>query len=243
MGLLGDEHVTGVTEVSGRQLPLQPIQRPGQALFGNDQIELLRAAGRSVTFKRGEILLTEGAHSGRTFLIEQGQVKVTASSLNGYTTLLAFRGPGELIGELSALDNGTRSGTATAISGVEAIAIPAAHFRSLLAEHGELALAVLKSVIARLRDSDRRRAEFGSHSTRARVASLLVELVDNLDTPEPRAAKVIVVTQQELAGAVGTSRESVVRSLRELRRDGLVETSRGKVTVLDRDLLAGSIGS
>ena len=174
------------------------------------------------------------------FLIEQGRVKVTVSSRRGFTTLLAIRGPGELIGELSALDGEMRSGTATTLSDVRAVEIRADRFRMLLERHGDLALAVLNSVVGRLRDSDRRRAEFGGQSTKRRVASVLVEMAERYGASKPgaAAAKVIAVTQQELANASGTSRESVVRSLRDLHGAGLVETGRGKVIVLDPASLA-----
>jgi CRP/FNR family transcriptional regulator, cyclic AMP receptor protein len=211
--------------------------------FGTDHLSLLRAAGHLASWSRGSVLVREGEESGSAFLIERGQVKVTVSSRSGYTTLLAIRGPGELIGELSALDGQRRSGTVTALSVVQATVIPAASFRSLLGSHGELALAVLRLFVERLRESDRRRAEFGGHSARTRVVYVLVEMAERYGTAAPRrgAAKVVPVTQQELASAAGTSRESVVRSLRDLHRDGLVETSRGKVIVLDPTLLADSV--
>ena len=215
--------------------------RPGH--LRGDQTMLLRAAGHPASWPRGSVLVREGEDSGSTFLIERGQVKVTVSSRTGYTTLLAIRGPGELVGELSALDSCRRSATVTAVSAVQAIVIPAVRFRDLLESHSELALAVLKSVVGRLRDSDRRRAEYGGHNARTRVAYLLVEMAERhgIASPQTETAKVIAVTQQELAGAAGTSRESVVRSLRELHRDGLVETLRGKVIVLDPNLLAESV--
>ena len=97
----------------------------------------------------------------------------------------------------------------------------------------------------RLRDSDRRRAEFGSQRTKLRVASVLVEMAEYYGTAKPGAgaAKVIAVTQQELASASGTSRESVVRSLRDLHNAGLVEKGRGKVIVLDPASLAELVRS
>jgi CRP/FNR family transcriptional regulator, cyclic AMP receptor protein len=212
-------------------------------LFGADQILLLRAVGHPASWSRGSVLMTEGENSAGVLLIERGQVKVTVSSRSGYTTLLAIRGPGELIGELSALDGQRRSGTVTALSEVHATVIPAPSFRSLLEGHGELALAVLKLFVGRLRESDRRRAEFGGHDSRTRVVYVLVEMAERYGAAvsESGPAKVVTVTQQELANASGTSRESVVRSLRELHRDGLVETRRGKVIVLDPKSLADSV--
>jgi CRP/FNR family cyclic AMP-dependent transcriptional regulator len=236
-----------VTDISGASLREVQITWRAQSPrpFSPDQVALLRTAGRPTTWNRGSFLLTEGERAGDAFLIERGKVKISVVSDSGYTTLLAFRGPGELLGELSALDSRARSATATAMSAVQATRIPAAGFRRLLEQHGALTLAVLNSIVGRLRESDRRRAEFGGHSAGRRVAQVLAELAERHGQPPagPGAAKVVAITQQELASAAGTSRESVVRSLREMHRDGLIKTSRGKVIVLDPNLLAAAVNN
>jgi CRP/FNR family cyclic AMP-dependent transcriptional regulator len=198
-----------------------------------DHIALLRTAGRPGAWPRGAVLLRTGEEADRTLLIERGQIKITVESDRGYTSMLAIRGPGELVGELSALDGRARSATATAMTEVLAVVITADRFLHLVRGNGALALAVLNSVVGRLRDSDRIRAEYGAQGASARIVYALLDLgAQHGSTPTQSAeARVIAVTQQELASAAGTSRESVVRALRELHREGLIETARGKVTI------------
>ena len=162
-------------------------------------------------------------------LIERGLVKITTESYRGYTTVLAVRGPGELIGELSTIDGQVRSATAIAMTAVQAIVIPADRFHALLEENGAFTLTVLSLVVGRLRDSDRTRAEFGAQSASERVARVLLDLAQRhgLRVRGNEASRIVAVTQQELAGVAGTSRESVVRALRDLGRAGLIVTSRG----------------
>jgi CRP-like cAMP-binding protein len=101
-----------------------------------------------------------------------------------------------------------------------------AEFRDFLATHPQATFAVLRVVTARLHDADRRRVEFGSTDVLQRVAQVLVELVD-------RHGVVIDLTQEELAGMVGCSRESIVRALRPLRATEVVATERRALRVLD----------
>ena len=181
----------------------------------------------------------EGDPSDHVLLITAGQVKISAAQEAGGETVLAVRGPDDLVGELSAIDHEPRSATATAVTAVEAVVVTANAFRAVLSEHPDAALNLLRTVIARLRAADRQRVEFGSQATLARLARRLVELTEAHGHRQPDGAVVIdlPMTQEELAGWVGSSRESVARALRALRAAGVVATARRGVTVLDENQL------
>ncbi|WP_405017871.1 Crp/Fnr family transcriptional regulator [Kitasatospora sp. NBC_00070] len=207
-------------------------------------IKVLRAAGSVHIWRRGTVLMREGEPADRVLLLERGLVKITSESATGYTSLLALRGPGELVGELSCVDGGPRSATATAMGSVAGVAVPVARFEALLGQQDGLALAVLRMVAWRLRDADGQRGDFGARSASVRTALALARLAGRYGTPVPGApagspARRLAVTQQELAGAAGSSRESVVRVLRQLGEAGLVVTSRGMVLVVDPVALVG----
>ncbi|BBC34822.1 hypothetical protein SGFS_061160 [Streptomyces graminofaciens] len=203
--------------------------------FTADELRIVRDAGRRRDWEHGETLMREGSPSDDIVLVEDGLVKISAETANGYTSVLALRGPGELLGELSCVDGGPRSATVTAIRAGRGVVVTADRFRQLLTQPGPLALAVLRSVTARLRHSDRLRAEHGAYPAGARVARVLADLAlcHGVPVADPPGAVVVRITQEELAGAAGTSRESVARTVRELRRDGLVTVTRGRAVVPD----------
>lgn len=211
-----------------------------QLPFTQGELTLMHEAGRERSWRRGEALLSEGSSPDDVILIGAGLVKVVRQSPNGYTSVLAVRGPGELLGELSCLDGRPRSASAVAMQHVTGVSVLAGRFLRLLEEHGGLALAVLRTVAGRLRDADRRRADQGAYAAGVRVARVLVELAvsHGVPVPVPAGALAVVVTQKDLAGAAGTSRESVVRILRDLHEEGLVTTVRGRLLVTDPDGLA-----
>ncbi|MFD4501330.1 Crp/Fnr family transcriptional regulator [Streptomyces sp. NPDC058457] len=213
--------------------------RPGGskvAFFSPGEAKLLREAGHPRGWARGEVLMREGEEAHSVVLLTDGLVKVTVDSANGYTSLLALRGPGELLGEFSCIDGRPRGATVTAMRRSEGAVLAAEAFLRLLERDPGLCLSVLRSVVGRLRDSDGLRAEQGARTTRARVAGLLVKLAVQYGAAAPETlpgAVAVQVNQRELAAATGASRESVVRCLRAMQQEGLVATRRGRTVVLD----------
>ncbi|MDH4148090.1 MAG: Crp/Fnr family transcriptional regulator [Acidimicrobiia bacterium] len=209
----------------------------------------LEEAGVRRLVRRGEMIVREGEPSTSVVALLDGVAKVTKVATDGREALIELRGPGELLGELGAVDGAPRSASVTALTTISLLVIPAAAFRRLLADRAGVANAVLAVVVARVRRAGERQLEQTASSTTARVSGRLAELAESFGRPRseprpggrPEASRVIEVdspiSQQELADWVGASRDAVVRALTELRGDGVVETSRQRFTVLDPDRL------
>jgi len=203
----------------------------------------LVGAGTARHYRKGEPLFVAGDAGGFVVLLTAGRVKVTAPAPTGAEAVLSLRGPGDLVGELSALEDtpGERVATVVALEPVVCRVMRADDFRSILAGHPAIALGLLRMVSARLRASDRRIVEYGAYDTVRRLARLLAEMAGEAAGPaaEGRGGGAGVhvlrtgLTQDDLAGMVGASRESVARALATLRSLGLVSTGRGHVDVRD----------
>ena len=214
---------------------------PALQVFSPEHLTLLRDAGVVETWQHGDVLLRQGERADRAILLRKGVVKVVSESVGGYTSLLAFRGAGELVGELACIDGGTRSASVIATQDGHGVAVSGSRFAALLRANGDLGLAVLRSISARLRHSDVQREAMGAEPAATRVARLLVEMSDRYGVDASAwapTARSVRITQHELASAVGTSRESVVRTLRELQSCELVATRRDVIVVLDPASLA-----
>lgn len=206
--------------------------------------EELLVEGHRRRYASGDVLFREGTRSSSVVLLQRGRVKVTSISEDGHEIVLAIRGRGDVLGELGVLDGSPRSATVTAMDEVEAVIVPAGRFRGLLERDGRLALAVLRTVVGRLRDADRKRVEFGALDVPARVALRLLELADRYGRPSDDGMRITVrLTQEELAGWVGSSREAVVKALRTFRERGWVDTGRRQLTILDEEALRRHAGS
>ncbi len=169
-------------------------------------------------------------------VLVSGRVKVTYLTRDGREVILDFRGPGDLLGEMAVVDGNPRSNTVKAIEDVEALAIAAADFKALVATSSTLPNQLLQNMIRRFRDSDRKVIEFGASHTVGRVAARLVEMVERFGTATANGHVIdLPITQDELAGWTGASREAVAKALHSLRELGLISTDRRQFTVLDLD--------
>jgi CRP-like cAMP-binding protein len=200
------------------------------ARLTGEEHDALLDAGRSRRYSRGARLFHEGERSDFLVLVVSGRVKIVTSSEDGAETLLSVRGPGDLVGEFAAIDGAPRLATAIALEPLDVVTLTAEEFRGFLARFPRAAVELVRALVDRLRESDRRRMEFGAHDVTGRLAWLLAELGGQTAADGPG---VVELSQQELAGLIGASRESVARSLGVLRRRGLVETGRRAVIVLD----------
>jgi CRP/FNR family transcriptional regulator, cyclic AMP receptor protein len=200
-------------------------------------LEPLRERGRTVAFETGERLMHEGEPGDKVALILTGRVKVSHVGTDGREQVLDFRGPGELVGELAAVDQAPRSSSVTAIEPVEAQVVSALDFRALL-DRPEFAAELLRRLSQRFRDADRKRIEFGATDTVGRVAARLVELAERYGEPDGDGVAIALpINQEELAGWTAASRASMASALQTLRELDWIETGRRRIKVLDIEAL------
>ena len=201
--------------------------------LGSQADELL-ATGTPRRFAAGAFLIREGQTLSSILLVKSGRVKITTLSTEGREAVLSISGPGEVLGELSALDEQPPSATVVAMEPVETIAVSVAAFRTFLTDHPAAMLAVLRTITGRLREGDRKRMEFAVTDTLGRVCSRLVELAHHHGVPHGDHVRITLpLSQEELAAWTGSSREAVAKSLRTLRERGYIETHRRSVTVIN----------
>ena len=212
-------------------------QRFMDALADGDA-EALRALGRVRRFPVGAALFNEREPGDAVFVLMSGRVKLSCVTEAGREAVLGIREPGELIGEMSAIDDAPRSATATTLEPVEVLTVSREAFVGFLARTPGVALVLLRMIAPRLRDADRKRIEYLGQDSVGRVCSRLVELADRFGAPEGDGVHIeLAITQEDLAGWTGSSREAVIRALRTLRELGWIETRRRGVTLLQVEQL------
>jgi CRP-like cAMP-binding protein len=207
--------------------------------LASEERQALQQRGIVRTYQRGTALFHERQPSDRVLILQEGRVKLCSITEEGREILLAVRGPGDLLGELSAIDGEPRSATAIALEPVAALVIPPNAFTSFLESHPRAAVAIMQMLARRLRDADRKRVEFAAQDSIGRVAARLVELSERFgEEAESGGVRITLpLSQDELAGWVGASREAVSKALQALRNLGWVETHRRGITVHDLEAL------
>jgi CRP/FNR family cyclic AMP-dependent transcriptional regulator len=203
-------------------------------------LEAVRRDAELRRFRRGQALFVEGDRAERLFLIEQGWVLISMLSVTGRETVLSLAGPGDLLGDVSAVDGSPRSASATALGDV-LTAVTSARVLSEAMADPALAAGLLRMLAGRLREADRRRVEFASLDTLGRVSTRLVELVARYGAraEDGTITVELPLSQEQLASWCAASRESTVKALAALRTLGYVSTGRHHVRVHDLEALRG----
>ena len=198
----------------------------------------LLAAGTERFYRASRPVYDEGRAAQTLAVLLAGRVKVASMTKDGTNLLLALRGPGDLIGEMSTLVGVERSATVTAIDDVRLLVVPYRDFDDLLAIHPSMLVTLIRTLVGRVRESDLLRIEL-EQDTDERLARQLIRLADRFGRPQPDGAVRIdlPLTQEELAGLTWASRGAVAEALRRLRDEGLVQTARRQIVVLDLEAL------
>lgn len=204
------------------------------ALLEPEEWGRLQELGHPVRFPAGAVLMLEHEESDLVMILLQGHVKTTLVGESGREVLLSLRDPGDVLGELSAIDGQPRVATVTAVEPVTALAVPAPVFRRHLETTPRVAVALLVVVTRRFRESTLARSQFGRLDTIGRLAARLVELADRYGQPTDEGILIsLALSQEELGAWAGASRAGLANALRTLRELGWIETQRRRILVLD----------
>ena len=207
-------------------------------LLGEPERTELHRLGHLRHYPRLASIVVEGATGDYAFLLLEGRVKVVTVSSDGREAVLAVLGPGDLVGEFEAIagDGGPRTASNVTLEPVTCRLIGGDEFNRFLDTHPAVARSMLRVIVARLRAADRRRAETASLDTVHRLARFLLELAERQGPGHAGEVDLdLPLSQDEVASLIAGSREAIVRSLAKLRRLGLIETGRRRITILDRE--------
>jgi CRP-like cAMP-binding protein len=221
--------------------------RSGLGSIGRDSFwALLPAAEREALLRLGSrhqhpigaVIVREGDRAGSVFVLLTGRAKVVSTSPRGNSAMLAVRGPGDIVGELSAVVGKRRVASVVTVDPVDVLRISGETFSRVLRERPAIMQAVLQVMSQRLHDDNSRRTLFADSTSARRLELLLAELVERHGIADGDGVQITLpFSQEDLAGSIDASREAVVRALRTLRDEGIVRTDRQRITVLRPDEL------
>lgn len=188
----------------------------------------------------GATLLRQGEPGTHVLALLAGVAKVSRRERSGDVRLLAFRGPGELLGEVAVLDDGVRSASVQAISDCTVAVVAKAAFLRFVAER-DLFPVMVRYAMGRLRESDLART---GGDVVPRLAAALVALADLSTGPTPTAGRRIelALTRDELAQHLGVSRNTVTAALAALAVHQ-VEAGRKSIALDDLPALRHAVAS
>lgn len=199
--------------------------------FEGDPIDAVVAAAEQRSFGRNGVLFTEDDSANELFVVVSGRIAIANRSQDGRESVLALMERGDLFGEMPLFDNRVRSAEARALEQSEVIALPYAPLRQIYKNRPELLWNVVEMLASRLRATDEQLADSVFLDVTGRTAKRLLELAGTADEFS------LPITQEELAGMVGASRERVNKAIASFVRLRWIEQSDRRYRITNREQL------
>jgi CRP-like cAMP-binding protein len=186
---------------------------------------------RRVAFTPDQMIFSRGDPGRDIYLVVEGRIRLSILSSDGRELSFAHAGPGSIFGEIATLDGGERTAGATAMTRVEAMALPQKALTDLIESNAKLAGAAIRFLCARLRETDQRLEAIALHRIEVRLARLFLSALKA--QPPAKGAKVTLdlgMSQSELALLIGASRPKVNIALTMLEEMGAIERKGANLT-------------
>jgi CRP/FNR family transcriptional regulator, cyclic AMP receptor protein len=185
-----------------------------------------------VRIARRRPVYSQGQPASTLYVIASGRVRVVREAHEARALTVAYRGPGEVIGETAISDTQSYRETASATEQAEAVRIPLSALRTLLENQPGFASVMLDLMLDRRLEAERRVESLLSRSVESRVAEFLIDAAARYGIPDSRGTLIgVKYTHQEIADYVGSTRETVTLTLGELKRRGLLQFEHRRIVL------------
>jgi len=206
--------------------------------LGDAELARLADVSRERSYPKNSVILFEDDPGDALYMVVTGQVKVVLIGEDGREVILSVLREGDFFGEMALLDDQPRSAHVIAMQDSNLLVLRREDFQRKLEETPTLAFGLLRELSRRLRHADDKIGGLVLLDVNGRVARLLLQMADESDgTTITRR-----VTHHTIAQMIGSSRETVSRTIRDLADRGLVDVSRKAIVIKDRRALEAAAG-
>lgn len=196
--------------------------------FDEADFRQLADAAEPVELIRSDVVFTEGAEADACYIVTDGRIAISNKSFDGRESMVAIMERGDLFGEMGLFDGLGRSAEARSLEQSAVLRIPYDVLRSVWETKPELLWSVVRLLSQRIRATDEALADAFFLDVTGRTAKHLLELAGDADEFE------IPITQEELAGLVGASRERVNKAIASFLKLGWIEQTDRAYRILKR---------
>jgi len=178
---------------------------------------------QSRIYKKKHFVFMEGAQPLYLYFIARGEVKTFKSNNDGKELVTGLHGEGEFIGFVPLLENKPNNETAVVLKEAEIFLIPQQDFLTMIYTNKEIARKFISMLSHKLYKAEDLLIELAYQSVRQRVAAALVKLNPVNGGSKISTPPVITVARKDMSSMVGTSTESLNRTLADFKDEGLIE--------------------
>jgi CRP-like cAMP-binding protein len=187
-------------------------------------------------FGRDEVVFHEGDPGDTLHVIDKGRVLVEVTTSRGDVAALAVRGPGEVIGELAVVGDGRRTARVTTLEPTETLTLDQRILEDLRATDPRVDRYLVELLAQKLGETSSQLMEVLFVPVEKRVLRVVDRLAEAFD--DGGEIITVRVRQEDIAAMAGTRRQTANRPLKTAEAEGAIRIRRGRVEVIDRDVLA-----
>lgn len=188
-------------------------------------------------YKKGQVIFREGEYPHEIFAVNSGKVKISKTGTEETEQIVRFAKTGDLLGYRSLLCGDKYLCTATALEDTSACSVPGPLFFKFIQENANLSLEVMKLLANDLGKAEKTIKKQTHKNVRERMAEALLLLVQVYGFEPDNATINISLSREEIAGIVGTGRESATKFLAEFKNEGTIEFAGKKIRIIDQQRL------
>jgi CRP/FNR family transcriptional regulator, cyclic AMP receptor protein len=192
------------------------------SMLSDAQAQTIAESVTKQRFRRGEAIVEGGKKANALYIILNGRAHVVATDTRGREAILANLKQGDYVGEMSLIDNQPHSATVRAEVQTDVLVLGRTQFARILPENAAMTYAIMKVLVQRLRQADRKIESLALMDVYGRVANALLDL-SQLNS-DGRSFIKDKVSRQNIAKTVGASREMVSRVMKDLEDKGYIES-------------------
>ena len=186
--------------------------------------------GTKFTFKKDEVIYSQGAHSNFTYLILKGIVKLHQLDKNGKELTTKLNKVGDLFGYTSFTENITYQETATTIMESELVGISKQELRSIFDKNHGLTLELIQLLTEDLSGIKEQLVHMAYSNVNKKTASTILMFVEKLNCASGEA---INISRNDLASVAGVATESLIRTLSSFKNQRIIEIEGRNIKILD----------
>jgi CRP-like cAMP-binding protein len=205
-----------------------------EALPHEDLLEIDRMAPMTHfnALPKGTMVQTPDFYREGLFFVKEGKLRMYKISADGKQFTAGILGPGNMFGEIDSFSFGTKGIFIETMEKTLICSVLKEHFENFLNKRPQLAMKFLKELSDRLKERDELMEKLALGNIRERVLHLLIKLSDQFGVEENGYRKIdLALSHQEMANMIGATRESVTVALKELAKEGIIQTGRKSIMV------------
>ena len=210
-------------------------------LEGN-QVKLICERATERKYLKGEIIFFEDNNDENLYILLEGRVKLTMLSPEGKEKAISILQVGDIFGEMSLFDQDTTPITAEVIDDARLVSVPFQDLEEIIRQEPEVAIKIIEALAKRSRLLTSQIRELVFQDAEGRLASLLMRFIEDFGVEVKSGYLIdIVLTHQEIANLMGSSRVTVTKLLNQFIDEGIIKIHKRKIVVMDIDRLGEKI--